>query len=1251
MSVLRGLAGEEDFAFGLGTEHRMEGFGRKAVRTQIQARHFPILDALQKFDLADVEGALEECWTVVYQMLVDAADALYDGGYITDKESFIDDILDEASDVAEDINDDTDEGGYDGGSDIGDTPTPVTDGVIYVRYPARVRPSTRAILWVEGVGGLAPYTWEILANNTGATLTAQGDTSRVLYTAGTVEASDTIKVTDANGLTATCIIEIASDAPVITIYGATTAVVNGPAVALHATGGATPYTWDLYADVTGGSLTANSGYFVGQGSCDYYPGTIAGTDTVRVTELNGSVDLHDIVVSATDPAHPNPQIHGATWCRVRGASDPNSADVSTDEDYVLLLQCVGGEGMIDWEISDDNSGASIYPKVSLPVDGKDLGDARSPAAVEASWYRSRPREAGPPWEEGACLMNLAYSVANEDALETVCTTIGAEIVKWIGDDIGVSFPWVHIRTTTGQTTEDLIDALDDHYTTEWITPNYRRYRAGSTPIYMSGDASDTTDSALAVEVIAVYVAGTTSGVTDTVKVTDTNGMTDEHTISVLAEATTTEPEIYGWTECVENGELILKVYGGTPPYDWEIPTNNSGSQMFETEEDEDGQNRYKAGSTADVSDTVRVTDANGKTDEHTISVYDSSESGDHDDDNPYSWPPYWNDDTGYLQVNIAPQEAITDGAQWRVNGGTWMDSGERVDGLDVGDAAYVEFKAIDNWTIPDPQTVTIVAGANVVSGTYEQAAGVIASFTVSCDRDYYPGRVLRLTITPKDSEGNQVFVAETDIIITSSAEGLDLYGSGTCQRTDATESLETTIGGGGTYYKDVAWWGETPFDDPMTITVKLADDESITGSVQVDLDAATLALTDTGSGQYINETKYEHLSVAVKDSGGATCAEFDGDVLLSPSEGEISLDGVTYGASATLSITNGSGSTDLYLKSCSGDVTITAVLVDDTSLTDTADLEEVPITFEFGGAWDAANKTGLISDATAFEITITAKRGNDTVTTFAEACTVTPDSGTPSNNTIAAGDWSNGEVTLASLTIDWDGTPSEIVLTCADDAAGTKTGTRTVKTDNATASTTENMTIKIARKYATSASKATAELAFDDAKTKYDGSPSYGAIVYYADKNEKHWGDTYGEYCRFDYGVSLLHVALTSFGDDEQLFLELTFDNPAKAAAVWSQADLYIVQPPTSSDYTAATDEAQWEAGVDLTTLRLIDESVIVNSGTILVDLNMTKADFTPGIPMQVFIRPAVSTAWGAYVSDSTKNTRYYPASAKLKGY
>lgn len=61
---------------------------------------------------------------------------------------------------------------------------------------------------------------------------------------------------------------------------------------------------------------------------------------------------------------------------------------------------------------------------------------------------------------------------------------------------------------------------------------------------------------------------------------------------------------------------------------------------------------------------------------------------------------------GTLKVTISPQEAIDAGARWRVDGGTWQNSGDSLPNLAVGNHA-LEFKKIPGWVAPMSRSVTI----------------------------------------------------------------------------------------------------------------------------------------------------------------------------------------------------------------------------------------------------------------------------------------------------------------------------------------------------------------------------------------------------------------------------------------------------------------------------------------------------------------------------------------------------------------
>ncbi|MHC4113152.1 MAG: hypothetical protein ACYSUY_18920 [Planctomycetota bacterium] len=78
---------------------------------------------------------------------------------------------------------------------------------------------------------------------------------------------------------------------------------------------------------------------------------------------------------------------------------------------------------------------------------------------------------------------------------------------------------------------------------------------------------------------------------------------------------------------------------------------------------------------------------------------------------------------GSLQVTISPQAAITAGAQWRVDGGAWQNSGYTQTNLATG-SHTVEYSVIAGFNEPNSQTVQInYAQTTNTTGTYIQQAG------------------------------------------------------------------------------------------------------------------------------------------------------------------------------------------------------------------------------------------------------------------------------------------------------------------------------------------------------------------------------------------------------------------------------------------------------------------------------------------------------------------------------------------------
>jgi hypothetical protein len=86
---------------------------------------------------------------------------------------------------------------------------------------------------------------------------------------------------------------------------------------------------------------------------------------------------------------------------------------------------------------------------------------------------------------------------------------------------------------------------------------------------------------------------------------------------------------------------------------------------------------------------------------------------------------------GNLKLTLAPAAAISAGAQWRVDGGTWQASGATVKGLVAG-SHNVDFQIVPGWIAPAPLTASITnGGTTTLTATYIQAATLRIDLTPS----------------------------------------------------------------------------------------------------------------------------------------------------------------------------------------------------------------------------------------------------------------------------------------------------------------------------------------------------------------------------------------------------------------------------------------------------------------------------------------------------------------------------------------
>ena len=80
---------------------------------------------------------------------------------------------------------------------------------------------------------------------------------------------------------------------------------------------------------------------------------------------------------------------------------------------------------------------------------------------------------------------------------------------------------------------------------------------------------------------------------------------------------------------------------------------------------------------------------------------------------------------GSLQVNLTPSDAVNAGAQWRVDGGAWQNSGAMVANLTLGNHT-LSFLTVADWVTPMNQTVAISSNQTTTAiGLYVQQFGAL----------------------------------------------------------------------------------------------------------------------------------------------------------------------------------------------------------------------------------------------------------------------------------------------------------------------------------------------------------------------------------------------------------------------------------------------------------------------------------------------------------------------------------------------
>jgi hypothetical protein len=81
-----------------------------------------------------------------------------------------------------------------------------------------------------------------------------------------------------------------------------------------------------------------------------------------------------------------------------------------------------------------------------------------------------------------------------------------------------------------------------------------------------------------------------------------------------------------------------------------------------------------------------------------------------------------------LRVILQPEDALSVGAQWSIDGGSWQNSGDSVQGLSAG-THLVIYKEVPGWTQPATETISLTNGiATTFTRVYVQKSALVIRF-------------------------------------------------------------------------------------------------------------------------------------------------------------------------------------------------------------------------------------------------------------------------------------------------------------------------------------------------------------------------------------------------------------------------------------------------------------------------------------------------------------------------------------------
>ncbi len=402
--------------------------------------------------------------------------------------------------------------------------------------------STVALL---ATGGHPPYDYRVVDG--------LGSVSGNLYTAPATPGTEHLRVTDAVGSSVDVRFVVDAGGVGLGISPSSQTVYTGASITFNAIGGTGPFSYSVSGSSGAPPMAGN----------EYVAGTVAGTDTVTVTDL---ADMSTAAATVTVQAKPLSIAPQAITLRAG---------------QTVAFAPVGGDGPFGWEVTDDQSGGSI-DATGVYTAGPLAGTIDEITLTDG--YDGRTRAALVTVESVEFETNVDYAPASVSNVSGTMKTNGVFTADGMVENIGTAGGSHDVVWTVYASTDTTIGGSDFIVASGVI--------AGGIP---AGDTAP-----VAVNGVWPSVAGAYHLI---MHVSAQDDITHGNNAAAAATAiTVTDPvSIQPSSFTVYTGQTISFTATGHGPFSWLVTDPQSGGSIHPT------TGEYQAGPNPGV-DTIEVTD-------------------------------------------------------------------------------------------------------------------------------------------------------------------------------------------------------------------------------------------------------------------------------------------------------------------------------------------------------------------------------------------------------------------------------------------------------------------------------------------------------------------------------------------------------------------------------------------------------------------------------------------------------------------